>query len=330
MWCQQLQFFGMSGPESIEAATVSLALDTTPRRFRTSEAAGERLSEEQLLTRPGHFLLLGDPGAGKTTTIKRLARALLFDAPVGAGDQWQAPVVVRLRELTSPDPIEVVLAERMGIRYDVVREKKKPPRYICGNSSLLDVVADAVNRGSILLLLDGLDEAPSGFRSALEDSILQFARQLSDAKIVMSCRSGDYTRTFEGFATAELCGLDPLQVVQIAERWLGNDSEDFLFRLDNTPYSDLANRPLFLCQLLVIYRNGGGELPDEPRHVYQKVVDLCLERWDRTEKRLARQSRYSSFGSGSKREFLAALAYELTYRRLLTRFREQELLTPAY
>ena len=76
-WAAQIQFYGMSHPEQTEDSTIPLRMAAIPRRFRGHGVRSAELEEKTLLYGTANYLLIGDPGAGKTTTIKRLARTLL-------------------------------------------------------------------------------------------------------------------------------------------------------------------------------------------------------------------------------------------------------------
>lgn len=67
-WSQQVHELGhvsrVNGP-------IPLSFGTIPRRLGIG--AGESLDEDDLLLRDSHIAVLGDAGAGKTTTLRRIA-----------------------------------------------------------------------------------------------------------------------------------------------------------------------------------------------------------------------------------------------------------------
>jgi DNA polymerase III delta prime subunit len=336
-WSEQVQFFGMNSPASIQSATIALDIYAEPRRFRALTEQQEIRTERDLLTGPNHYLLLGEPGSGKTTTLKRLARSLLTEPPESGEDVYEFPLVIRLRELSEGESLYIRLAKIFGLKYvqhEVVTRieakvkgaSSKEIRHFelrIGDRRIEDVVQDCLNRTRALLLLDGLDEVkPESLTSAREE-LVHLGRHLRRSKIVLSCRSGDYNKQMDGFAVLEMCPLSSSQIKAIKDRWLGRHSDEFLRDLRQVPYYDLADRPLLLTQMLFIYKRY-GYLPEQPSMIYRKVLRLLLEEWD-AEREIARRSKYAGFDPDRKAEFLAALSYHLTYCMKEKSFSEDDL-----
>lgn len=174
------------------------------------------------------------------------------------------------------------------------------------------------------MLLDGLDEIDGALRRRIEGELKSLAQQLSSAKLIVTCRSGDYSSMIEGFNVVELCPLSWEQVSQIASIWLSEEADAFMVALKSLPYSDLADRPLLLAQLLLLFKRQ-GYLPEQPSEIYRRIVRLLLEDWD-SQRRIRRGSQYSRFASDRKLEFLATLAYRLTYKIKTKVFSEKDLI----
>src|SRR5947209_17340551 len=67
-WSSVIQIFGMIDPKDTDDATVPLGIDL-PRRFSDLRARGTIRQETDLLEDDRHYVVLGDPGSGKTTTL---------------------------------------------------------------------------------------------------------------------------------------------------------------------------------------------------------------------------------------------------------------------
>jgi hypothetical protein len=141
--------------------------------------------------------------------------------------------------------------------------------------------------------------------------------------MIVSCRTGEFSGYIQGFDTVELCELEPDQILLIASKWL-YDSEKFIQMLQKLPYKDITNRPLFLTQLIILFKNR-GQLPDQPSTIYRKIIDLLLEDWDR-QRNIRRLSKYAEFDIPKKVKFLSALSYYLTYKYKTKIFKTDDLI----
>jgi hypothetical protein len=233
---------------------------------------------------------------------------------------------VRLREIEPAVRLEELIADAVGLSHNR-RELRRPEmeadqprsfhsasefnyRILTSNQPTIDVIANVVNESRALILLDGLDEVVPFLRSITEKTMVLLARKCQGARLIVSCRSGDYNRTLEGFDPVEICSLDPAQVDEIIDRWSSHPRE-MRSALKRLPFGDLATRPLFLCELILLYEKRGF-IPSQPAAIYRRVVLLALEEWD-LQKPLHRRSRYSDFDPDRKLDFLANLAFQLTY-----------------
>lgn len=322
-WSQRIQFYGMSRGEEVDAITVSLRISLEPRRFR-GVTSSETIREQDLLRNERNCILLGDPGAGKTTTLKRLTQALILGAPETEADIYQFPVVLRFRELGA-DSIFEAIAIAIGIPYtkedtQLLDKIIVGERWV-GKRRLKDFIVDYLNASNAILILDGLDESPLDAK-VLNRDLSWMALNTNGSKIILSSRSSDCLGGLEGFDTLEICPLTGDEMRLIAQLWL-SDPANFLEKLSESPYHDIADRPLLLTQLLFLYKRY-GDLPDQPSEIYSKVIFLMLKEWD-AERGIVRQSQYSQLSPDRKADFLAAIAYELTYRERVRQFSAKTL-----
>jgi len=342
-WASMVQFFGMGTPQPTEDFTVALDIYSDPIRFQSVLDQITIQHETVLLSDLHHVLLLGEAGSGKTTTLKRITLAVLKEEPKDENDIFQCPIVIRLRDLYEGESLLSRIAELFGLSIEshqiVVREtfrdahgkqmevKTKRIEMRIGDDKVETVIPNFLNQAKALLILDGLDELRTIHKTKVEHEIVTLGRRLTTSKIIVSCRSGDYVKQMEGFTVFEICPLNEKKLLSINEKWLGPKNKEFIKCLQNVPYHDVGDRPLLLTQLLLIYKRY-GYLPEQPTQVYSRLINLLLEEWD-TQREVKRESKYAGFTPAKKADFLAALAYLLTYSLDKRMFKVEDL-TKAY
>lgn len=353
-WSEKIQFFEMHKPNFTDETSIELSFGI-PRKFR-AKGVNEIVSEENLLELNDNLLILGDPGAGKTTTLKRIARKLLIDEPISENDVYQFPILIKLREIQEStieqnntihnesddnivikqkvDLISQKLAGILGLKIrekiyknEEIRGSKKINiiniEYYIGDDFVDDAISKILNSIKTVIMIDGLDELPSSIKDAYENSIVTLANKLRESKILLTCRSSGYINRLNGFTFYEIRPLDKGQVDNIIYRW-ANNPESFIKTLNSLPYADMTNRPLFLNQLIISY-NYYDSLPGQPCEIYKRIIHLMLVKWDK-DRNIKRKSEYSDFHPDQKINFLSAIAYELTYKIKSKIFDKEELI----
>ena len=91
-----------------------------------------------------------------------------------------------------------------------------------------------------------------------------------------------------------------------------------------SPFHDTTIRPLTIAHLCAIYERI-GKIPDKPKTVYKKIINLLLEEWDE-QRNIRRKSRYAQFEIDRKYEFLCSLSFVLTTLFSSTVFNKHSLL----
>lgn len=320
-WSSVIQTPAMVGPAPIDEFTASVELSDVPRRFTVADGGSGSLTESMLLAATDHVVITGGPGAGKTTLMKRLVQHILTsDGTNTDADAIGCPVVLTLRRYDWPSeqdiPLWRVLLKELGIPFELVREADLNPE---------NLVSSILNGLAALVVLDGLDEVPLNARASVARDIQGLAARSVDARVMLTCRTGDY-RMIEGLREYEINPLSDGDVVAIAERMLGDDQANhFLTAVKGGPLADLLDRPLFLAQMATLFQHGGRQLPTRPVAVYRQFVRLMIQDWDR-HRRIARPSAYADFDVDSKMEFLEGMAHHLTIRASSARFSHEQLI----
>jgi eukaryotic-like serine/threonine-protein kinase len=122
----------------------------------------------------GLLLILGEPGAGKTTTLLDLARSLLDCA--GHDIKDRVPIVVNLSSWNKKQSIGEWISNELSEKYRVPR---KIGRFW-------------LQRGFLLPLLDGLDEIEIPKQPDCVTAINSFVEEFQPSGLVVCCRRNEY------------------------------------------------------------------------------------------------------------------------------------------
>lgn len=327
-WCNSIDILGMTKPKKIDEIYVDLALSDDPRKYRLGASQSSRVTIVDALQESNRLVILGDPGAGKTTTVKKVAKTILQE---NSEDAYKCiPIIIRLRDFTSKQTLANFLAEIMFISF----KKKNQDDSInlllghkeeCKKTSdvpisyVYEVLSSILAELNVLLLLDGFDELPSGNRDRIITEINELMRGDTRLGAILTSRPADFVRKPEQFMLYEVERLNDLQQNKFIKLWFSSDEErkrtpkEFRQAILDVPYSDFQERPLTLATLCIVFEKY-GTLPSLPISIYRKVLNLLLEEWD-SERGVLRKSTYGNFDSSRKLDFLAAFSYELVFSK---------------
>jgi len=316
---ENISTFKLPDTKDLLKNSIQLKINNQNRIFKAKKG-GAKVTEEQLLYDQRHTLILGDVGAGKTTTLKRLVRKsfeILFSVKKETFP-FCFLVVIKIAEIKKGETLFTHLCNQLRIPVDRIdirdhNEKITGFEYRIGNTTMEDGLSSYLNDVPSIIFLDGLDEVKSQIRDSIFTEIKNLSQSLLNSKIFLTSRYIQEIGSFKQFVNFDICSLNIGQKKSICSIWLDNPKK-FLKTLKKLPYYDLSERPLFLTFLILIYKNNEYILPSRSIDIYRQIIQLVLRDWDDDkETKIIRYSKYQHFDLNKKEDFLSELAYELSY-----------------
>ncbi|MDM8520285.1 NACHT domain-containing protein [Anaerolineales bacterium HSG6] len=223
----------------------------------------------------GHLLILGQPGAGKTTTLAHLTEQLLTEAE--QNPNYPVPVIFNLSSWAAKQqPLAEWLVEELWQQYQVSRKQGKK----------------WIKEQRLAIMLDGLDEVAVTAREACVQAINAYREDDYMGPLVVCSRLLDYQALTERLQLKQAIVLQPLTLSQRADYFdrLSHGSTDFLARLEqDTALQELLETPLLLNIITLTYGYANAPaLPqaegDSLRHeIYTAYTERMFERLGRSQ-----------------------------------------------
>ena len=190
----------------------------------------------------GRLLILGEPGAGKTTELLTVAQRLV-EAAIDDSDQ-PIPILFELSSWTPGTPILMWLAQQLQRTYGVSKKLATP------------LAQQWIQQTRILPLWDGLDELGQRNQIACIEALEGFLAQHRALSAIVCCRREEYEQG--GQQLKQLKGAIYLQAVgaeQIQQYLKDLGREQLWSDIQSQPeLLNLARSPLFLTLLVVAYQ----------------------------------------------------------------------------
>lgn len=253
-----------------------------PREGEQGQATFVPLSDiTEAVHKHSAFIILGEPGAGKTTTLQKIAfeqaRALLNDEK-----NDRLPLFVRLSQQGGHDPYDFLKTEwerRTGLGFE-----------------------NALAAGRVLILADGVNELGQSERDEKLKAWRLFVNEYAEAnQVIFTSRARDYDQQLD----LPRVRVDPLDDERIADYLKRNDAEGLGLLLEDTKtrLREMAQNPFNLSLLVKAYKDDQRGMANRGQLV-KWFVDGLFER----ERKLAHKN---WIHSEAQARTLSHLAYQM-------------------
>ncbi len=216
------------------------------------------------------LLILGDPGAGKTTTLLELTRELIVRAE--RDSKLPMPIVFNLSSWQDKQSLVDWMLLELNTKYQVPKKIGKA----------------WVSDQQLLLMLDGLDEVSSDRRNVCVEAINRFHGEYGHTEIVVCSRIKDYEALAQRLQFQGAIFIQPLEEAQVFEYFdrLGAELEGVRQMLTtDAKLLELAKTPLMANIMAIAYRGMSvtdlikmSLSEDHVRHLFDSYIDRMLRR----------------------------------------------------
>jgi len=235
-------FVPLAGKMDVRQVVEDLPISFIEFIIPTGDAGGQATQRPlkdiaEAMQSHGAFVILGEPGAGKTTTQQKIA----FEAALGLlkNDGGRIPLFVRLSQQGSHDPYSFLKMEwerHTGLPFD-----------------------QSLRAGHILILADGINEIPRDKRNEQLKAWMIFDEQYRGMnQLIFSGREKDYDNQLN----LPRVLVEPLDEPRVKEFLRRHKAEGLAELLDDpaSKLGEMARNPLNLFVLVRVYSQGGKNL----------------------------------------------------------------------
>ncbi|PSB20945.1 NACHT domain-containing protein [Phormidesmis priestleyi ULC007] len=260
-------------------------------RAGLSQVTEKRVPGLKAVEQHRKLMVLGKPGAGKSTFLKYLAMQCIE----GNFQANRIPVFITLKDFAeiegTPD-LFIYISQLVELPTS-------------------DALREILQQGQMLVLLDGLDEVREEDTKRVLRQILEFSDQFHLNQFVMTCRIAAKEYTFERFTEVEVADFDPEQIAIFSQNWFRlsdpTKAECFIQKLEeNEPIQELASSPLLLTLLCLVFGES-ADFPANRSELYKEGLDILLKKWD-GKRNIEREQLYKNLSLKRKEDLLSQIA----------------------
>ncbi|MGL5833179.1 MAG: NACHT domain-containing protein [Waterburya sp.] len=282
-----LKVLGMGKPVSLDSVYTKVNFQADIicgyQSLNAQEQVFRQKAKEDREKRPGlevanqeqYLMVLGNPGTGKTTFLRKVGLEALKGKGNGEYQHTCIPVLLELRKFRSG---EINLVQALASEFQN-----------CGLPEYQNCTEELLKKGRLLILLDGLDEVPSDRLSEMTTQIRDLLDHYSDNRFIASCRIAAYRNfhSFQRFTDVAIADFDDEQIETFIGKWFESHSRpewgqqcwEKLNSGEHNATKELTKTPLLLALLCILFKEK-REFPDKRAIVYKEAFYQLLSKWD--------------------------------------------------
>lgn len=307
-----MRVFGMSDEVPLDSLFVRInILEKTQEKYRDSieflqqnfdHAARTIKSGNTRTTKTGietinsqdKMIVLGRPGAGKSTYLKSLAlESIKKESQI---KDRKIPIFITLKELADKG---YSLIDFIAYQFD-----------ICSLEDASLFIEHLLQKGKCLLLLDGLDEVQEERKKDIIQEVIDISEKYHKNQFVVSCRVAAYNAWFEKFADVEMAEFNDQQIESFITKWFRKEPEVgkscWTKLKTEAPLKELATTPLLLTLLCIAYHEN-MDFHVSRAELYEEALNALLKKWD-SSRRIKRDEPYKKLSLSRKRALFSRIA----------------------
>jgi len=301
-------------------------LNRSPRTFQVTQdkllqtfdlrndrlGLGDRIKRKQsfeVANANTKLVILGKPGAGKTTFLKHLAVdwskgqfqphliAVFLELRRIRNSQWRLlDAIGKELGLDEGEQIRVLKKQIQQLQRNAPKsteEKQTKEDQIQELKQKLEALSLRIllKEGKLLVLMDGLDEVPtSELRRNVQDQLREIIEQYASNRWILTCRTQIIASIPEGFTSVEVADFSAEQVQQFVQNWFRASGQSAIeisrdwVRFNSAVNKNLALKELtvtpVLLSLMCLVFHDEGEMPSQMTDLYNRGIRLLLEKWN--------------------------------------------------
>ncbi len=301
----------ISGRRRVEVADfLKESVSDEFERLSLSKIAQDRLPGLEVVEKYSKLMILGKPGAGKTTFLKHVA----LQCSLGQLHFALVPILIALKDFAETE-------QRPSLLEYISRE------FFTYGIADTTVAEQVLSRGKALVLLDGLDEVRETDEYRVVQEVRNFSSKFHLNHFVITCRIATREYTLEQYTEVEVADFDDEQIATFASKWFAakdpTKSNRFIQKLlASSPIRELATNPLLLTLLCLVFEES-GDFPSNRSALYEEGLDILLKKWD-AKRNIEREQLYKKLSIQHKQDLLSQIAL-ITFKRGDYFFKQQEI-----